>query len=233
MSNYVPHKKMTMINYRENLSWHNGTIITGRLPVHFITNATDLEMQSQVLTHFQTPELIICTLCKLNNSMEEKNQNHISIFFITLLSYDVPKQSSASWPKCGIRFCTLNFPHYHHYADVSERIELIRNRYIVSSVCLRLSRFSQLDFMQYMGPCVFSLSIFHVVIVRICDFYLIIIIKLKVRTVCYCVRIGHETMVCAECSCVLVYLDIGWDQQWFWYHFSYLGFHRILTYVLG
>ena len=50
-------------------------------------------------------------------------------------------------------------------------------RYILSSVCLRLSQISQLSVMQYMGLCVFSLPISLMMIVRICVLYLIIIIK--------------------------------------------------------
>ena len=50
-------------------------------------------------------------------------------------------------------------------------------RYILLSVCLRLNQFSQSSFMQYMGPCVLSLPIFLMVILRICVLYLMINIK--------------------------------------------------------
>ena len=56
---------------------------------------------------------------------------------------------------CGLKvvfFCLqITLPHYHHYADVSECIELL-DIYSLSSVCL--SQFSRLSFMQYMGLCV-------------------------------------------------------------------------------
>ena len=48
-------------------------------------------------------------------------------------------------------------------------------RYILSNACKRLSQFSQLSFMQYMGLCVFCLPISLVMIVRICILYLIIL----------------------------------------------------------
>ena len=48
-------------------------------------------------------------------------------------------------------------------------------RYILSSVCLRLSQFVQLSFIQYMGLCVYSLPISLVMIVWIRQLYLIII----------------------------------------------------------
>ena len=59
--------------------------------------------------------------------------------------------------------------HYHHYADSSEGIELIKCfRHMLPSVCLRLRLFSQLSFIQYMGLCVFSLPNSPVMVVRMC-----------------------------------------------------------------
>ena len=49
----------------------------------------------------------------------------------------------------------ITLHHYHHY---------VRN-ILPRSVCLRLSHFSQLSFMQYMGLCVFSLPMSLVMIV--------------------------------------------------------------------
>ena len=49
----------------------------------------------------------------------------------------------------------------------------------VSGVCLRLSQFSQLSFIEYMGLCVFSLPISLMMAVRICVLYLTIIINRK------------------------------------------------------
>ena len=42
-------------------------------------------------------------------------------------------------------------------------------RYILSSVCLRLSQFSEFSFMQYMGLCVLSLPISLLMIVTVCE----------------------------------------------------------------
>ena len=59
--------------------------------------------------------------------------------------------------------------HYHHCANLSEDIELpeMPVRYILSSVWIRLSIFSQLSIIQYMGLCVFSLPISLAMIERI------------------------------------------------------------------
>ena len=63
----------------------------------------------------------------------------------------------------------ITLSHYHHYADSSEGIELIKCfRYMLPSVCLRLRLFSQLSFIQYMGLCVFSLPNSSVMVVRTC-----------------------------------------------------------------
>ena len=102
--------------------------------------------------------------------------------------------------------------HYYHYADISESIELLECQvHPASSVCLTLSQLPQLSFMQYIGLCVFSVSISLMMIVRICVLYLIIIIKSEVWSICHCLRLRHETMVCAECLLIFyhVYLSRG------------------------
>ena len=72
-------------------------------------------------------------------------------------------------------------------------------RYIMSSVCLRLSQFSQLSSMQYVGLCVFSLPI-----------YLMLIVRLHVWPICHCLGLCYETMICAVCLSILfdVYANI-------------------------
>ena len=70
-------------------------------------------------------------------------------------------------------------------------------RYILSSVWVRSSIFSQLSIIQYMGLCVFSLPISLVMIERICC--LVFIIKSEVWTIIHCLGLGHETKVCAVC----------------------------------
>ena len=70
--------------------------------------------------------------------------------------------------------------HYHHCANLSEGIKLINKmpvRYIFSSVRVRLSIFSPLSIIQYVGLYVFSLPISLVMIERKYILCLIIIIK--------------------------------------------------------
>ena len=84
-------------------------------------------------------------------------------------------------------------------------------RYILSSVWVRLSIFSQLaiiqSIIQYVGLCVFSLPTPLVMIGRIYILCLIIIIKSEVWTITHCLGLGHETMVCAVCLSIFLWSD--------------------------
>ena len=66
-------------------------------------------------------------------------------------------------------------------------------------MCLRLSQFSQLSFIQYTG--IFGLPISRMIIVRIrlSVLYLNIIIKSQVWPICQFLGLGHETMTCPVC----------------------------------
>ena len=75
-------------------------------------------------------------------------------------------------------------------------------KYILSSVWVILSIFSQLSIIQYVGLCVFSLPISLVMVERI--YCLIIIIKSEVWTITHCLGLGHETMVCAVCLSIFL-----------------------------
>ena len=70
-------------------------------------------------------------------------------------------------------FVSLHFilPHYHHYAYVFEGVG--RMKYLsgtLCQVCLWLSPFSQLSFMQYMGLWVFSVLNSRMMIVKIWEY---------------------------------------------------------------
>ena len=111
-----------------------------------------------------------------------------------------------------VLICLYNSPsHYHHCANLSEDIELIKMpvRYILSTVWVRLSIFSQWSIIhsiiQYVGLCVFSLPTPLVIIERIYILCLIIIIKSEVWTITHCLGLGHETMVCAVCLSIFLY----------------------------
>ena len=104
--------------------------------------------------------------------------------------------SRGSWVFCHLSLCTLmscannrvhynpmvilfcfhtTLPHYHHYVDLSESIELSNAFQVhsVSSVCRRLSQLFSCN----MWLWAFSLSISFMMILGISILYLIIIIK--------------------------------------------------------
>ena len=84
-------------------------------------------------------------------------------------------------------------------------------RYILSSVCLRLSQFPQLSFMQYTGLCVLSLPIF-VMIVRIGVLYLIIIIKSEVWNIyLFRARSWNNAMHCMSFYVLILF----WSESYF------------------
>ena len=77
-------------------------------------------------------------------------------------------------------------------------------RYVLSSVWVRLSIFSPLSIIQYVGLYVFSLPISLVLIDIIYILCLIIIIKSEVWTITHCLGLGHEIMVSAVCLSIFL-----------------------------
>ena len=72
--------------------------------------------------------------------------------------------------------------------------------------CVRLSIFSQLSIIHYVGLCVFSLPISFVMIDGIYILCHIVIIKSEVWTITLCLGLGHETMVCAVCLSLFLFI---------------------------
>ena len=95
--------------------------------------------------------------------------------------------------------------------------------YILSSVWVSISTFSQLSIIQYVGLCVFSLPTTLVMIERIYILCLIIIIKSEVWTITHCLGLGHETIVCAVCISIFLLVwwngsgeKTGWSESYLW-----------------
>ena len=68
---------------------------------------------------------------------------------------------------CSLMMCTNNQTYYRLFAHHTTSLSKMLVRYILSTVCLWLSQFLQLTFMQYMELCELSLSIYLMIIVRI------------------------------------------------------------------
>ena len=100
--------------------------------------------------------------------------------------------------------------HYHHCANFIWRhwTDKMPVRYNLSSVWVRLSIFSQLSIIQYMRLCVFSLAISFVMTERLYILCLIIIIKSEVWIITHCLGLGQETMLCAVCFSIFLYINL-------------------------
>ena len=127
--------------------------------------------------------------------------------------------------------CTL-----HHLIIIIVQTENIEHMKclsdILSGVWVRLSIFSQLSILQYLGLCVFSSPVFLVMIEIICILCLIIIIKSEVWTITHCLGLGHETMVCAVCLSIFLIRN----SKFFVYIYIYIYFfitaaNRSLRYI--
>ena len=103
-------------------------------------------------------------------------------------------------------------------------------RYILPSVWVRLSIFSQLSIIRYVGLYGFSLPISLVMIEIIYILCLIIIIKSEVWTITHCLGLGHETMVSAVCVSMF-FISFGYGpQDWHLeYQYHQLQMHFIQT----
>ena len=81
-------------------------------------------------------------------------------------------------------------------------------RYILSGVWVRLSIFSPLSIIKYVGLYVFSLPIFLVMIERIYILCFIIIIKSEVWNITHCLGLGHETRLSAVCLSIFLLAQV-------------------------
>ena len=147
--------------------------------------------------------------------------------FISIVQFMMSANSRIRFGLQIVFICLYITPsHYHHCANFIWRHWTYKMpvRYNLSSVWVRLSIFSQLSIIQYVGLCVFSLPISFVMIERIYILCLIIIIKSEVWTITHCLGLGHETMLCAVCLSIFLsdYLVHGRNiSKWLqisWHH---------------
>ena len=122
--------------------------------------------------------------------------------FISIVQFMMSANSRIRFGLQIVFVCLYITPsHYHHCANCIWRHRTYKMpvRYNLSSVWVRLSMFSQLSIIQYVGLCVFSLPISFVMIEIIYILCLIIMINSEVWTITHCLGLGHETMVSVVC----------------------------------
>ena len=130
--------------------------------------------------------VVVCLRCLLHHIMSliaYTSRENREFGFIIIVQFMMSANIRIRFGLQIVLVCLYSTPsHYHHCANLSEGIELIKclSRYILSSVWVRLSIFSPLSIIQYVGLYVFSLAISLVMIERIYILCLIIIIKSEV-----------------------------------------------------
>ena len=158
--------------------------------------------------------VVVCLRCLLHHILLlivytfQKKQEFV---FISIVQFMMSANSRISFGLQMVFVCLYITPsHYHRCANFIWRHWTYKMpvRYNLSSVWVRLSIFSQLSIIKFLGLCVFSLPISFVMIERIYVLCLIIIIKSEVWTITHCLRLGHETMVCAVCLSIFF-----WDKD--------------------
>ena len=118
--------------------------------------------------------------------------------------YGICKWSDTLWPVGRVRLfvdytislsslCRLIWKHWTTKMLV---------RYMMPSVCLRLRQFSQLSLYSLYGAVCLQLTQWS----RECVLCLIIIIKPEVWIINHCLGLGHETMVCAVCLTMFLWI---------------------------
>ena len=96
---------------------------------------------------------------------------------------------------------------HHHCANLSENIELIK---CLSDIFCRVCEWDKACSLSYplynIWGCVFAVCPFPLWWLRGYMLCLIIIIKSEVWTITYCLGLGHETMVCAICLSIFLWI---------------------------
>ena len=117
--------------------------------------------------------VVVCLRCLLHHILSliaytfRKNREFVFIIFVQFMMNASGRIRFGLQIVFGYLYSTPS--HYHHFANLSEDIELIKclSDIYFLSVWIRLSTFSQLFIIQYVGLCVFSLPTSLVMIERI------------------------------------------------------------------
>ena len=159
---------------------------------------------------FSYISVVVCLRCLLHHILSLIGytfREHREFVFISIVQFMMSANSRMHFGLQIVFVCLYITPsHYHHCANFIWRHWAYKMpvRYNLSRVWVRLSIFSQLSIIQYVGLCVFSLPISFVMIERIYILCLIIFIKSEVWTITHCLGLGHETMVCAVCLSIFL-----------------------------
>ena len=135
-----------------------------------------------------------------------ENRENREFVFMSIVQFMMSDNNRIRFGLQIVFVCLYITPyHYHHCANFIWKYWTYKMpvRYNLSSVGVRLSIFSQLSIIQYVGLCVFSLPISFVMI-EIIYILCLIIIKSEIWTITHYLGLGHKTMVCALCLSIFL-----------------------------
>ena len=135
-----------------------------------------------------------------------ENRENREFVFMSIVQFMMSDNNRIRFGLQIVFVCLYITPyHYQHCANFIWKYWTYKMlvRYDLSSVWVRLSIFSQLSIIQYVGLCVFSLPISFVMI-GIIYILCLIIIKSEIWTITHYLGSGHKTMVCAVCLSIFL-----------------------------
>ena len=156
-----------------------------------------------------TFSVVVCLRCLYHHRVPVSYiSREIWILFLVLLCcLMICANNRAHYGPMFVFVCFhITLPHYHHYADVSESIELLKclSGTFFPSVCLILKSIISIIFHAIYGAGGYvSLKMF----VRMRAICLVVIIKSEVWPVCH-LWLGHEVMPCAVCLFIFLRFPI-------------------------
>ena len=165
------------------------------------------------LTFCRIFSVAVCLRCLLHLALSfiaytfRENRDFV---FIIIVQFMMSANNRIRFALQIVFVCLYITPsHYHHCANLFEDIALIKCLWDVSSVWVfKLSMFSPLSIVHYMGLCVFSLPVSLVTTERI---YTLSYYHNQIGSMNYthCLGLGNETMVWAVCLSIFF-----WRRKW-------------------
>ena len=159
--------------------------------------------------------VVVCLRCLLHHILSliaYTSQENLDFVFIIIVQFMMSSNSRMRFGLQILFVCLyITSSHYHHCANLSEDIELIK---CLSDIFCRVCEWDKAYCLSYplynIWGCVFAVYPFPLWWLRGNILGLIIIIKSEVWTITHCLGLGHETMVCAVC------LSISQKRQCTW-----------------
>ena len=165
-----------------------------------------------LLSYFSVVVCLRCLLHHILSLIAYTFRENREFIFIIIVQFMMSANIRIRFGLQIVFVCLCITPsHYHHCANFIWRHWAYKMpaRYNLSSVWVRLSIFSALSIIQYVGLYVWSLPISLVMSESVYILCLVIIIKSEVWTITNCSGLCHETMVSAVCLSIFLFFWTG------------------------